>query len=52
MTRHLTANEDKIMAKRRNPAAQAVRTPMYRPRVVAPKKGKGSYKRNKTTIKN
>ena len=33
------------MAPKRNPAAAAVRTPAYRPRVVMPKKGKGSYSR-------
>ena len=29
-----------------NPIAKDVRTPKYKPRVVKPKKGKGSYKRN------
>ena len=28
-----------------NPMAKDVRTPKYKPRVVQPKKGKGSYKR-------
>ena len=28
-----------------NPIAKDVRTPKYKPRVVKPKKGKGSYKR-------
>ena len=28
-----------------NPIAKDVRTPKYKPRVVQPKKGKGSYKR-------
>ena len=30
-----------------NPIAKEVRTPKYRPQVVKPKKGKGSYKRHK-----
>ena len=30
-----------------NPIAKEVRTPKFRPQVVKPKKGKGSYKRNK-----
>ncbi len=30
-----------------NPIAKEVRTPKYKPQVVKPKKGKGSYKRNK-----
>ena len=30
-----------------NPMAKEVRTPKYKPQVVKPKKGKGSYKRNK-----
>ena len=30
-----------------NPVAKEVRTPKYNLRVVKPKKGKGSYKRNK-----
>ena len=29
-----------------NPIAKDVRTPKYKPRIVKPKKGKGSYKRN------
>lgn len=34
-----------MAAPKRNPAAQAVRTPAFRPRVVKPRKGKGSYSR-------
>ena len=30
-----------------NPMAKEVRTPKYKSQVVKPKKGKGSYKRNK-----
>ena len=30
-----------------NPIAKEVRTPKFRPQVVKPKKGKGSYKRQK-----
>jgi|TARA_B100001094_G_scaffold284667_1_gene298309 alternative ribosome-rescue factor len=30
-----------------NPMAKDVRTPKYKPRVVQPKKGKGSFKRIK-----
>ena len=30
-----------------NPIAKEVRTPKFRPQVVKPKKGKGSYKRKK-----
>ena len=30
-----------------NPIAKEVRTPKYKPQVVKPKKGKGSYKRKK-----
>ena len=30
-----------------NPIAKEVRTPKYKSQVVKPKKGKGSYKRNK-----
>lgn len=33
------------MAPKNCPAAKALRTPAYRPRVVMPKKGKGSYSR-------
>jgi len=29
-----------------NPIAKDVRTPKYKPRIVKPKKGKGSYSRN------
>ena len=37
-----------INYKKRNPMAQEVRTPKYKPRVVKAKKGKGSYKRQKS----
>ena len=30
-----------------NPVAKEVRTPKYKPKVVKPKKGKGSFKRKK-----
>ena len=33
--------------KKSNPIAKEVRTPKFRPQVVKPKKGRGSYKRNK-----
>ena len=33
--------------KKSNPIAKEVRTPKFKPQVVKPKKGKGSYKRNK-----
>lgn len=33
------------MKPKQNPAAAALATPAYRVRVVAPKKGKGSYSR-------
>ena len=33
--------------KKSNPIAKEVRTPKYKPQVVKPKKGKGSYKRQK-----
>ena len=33
--------------KKSNPIAKEVRTPKFRPQVVKPKKGKGSFKRNK-----
>ena len=33
--------------KKSNPIAKEVRTPKFRPQVVKPKKGKGSYKRQK-----
>ena len=32
--------------KKRNPIALELRSPKYKKRVVKPKKGKGSYKRN------
>ena len=37
----------KIKLSKTNPVAKEVRTPKYKPQVVKPKKGKGSYKRNK-----
>ena len=36
-----------INYKKSNPMAKEVRTPKYKPQVVKPKKGKGSYKRQK-----
>ena len=36
-----------ITYNKSNPVAKEVRTPKYKLRVVKPKKGKGSYKRNK-----
>ena len=33
--------------KKSNPIAKEGRTPKYKPQVVKPKKGKGSYKRQK-----
>ena len=33
--------------KKSNPIAKEVRTPKFRPQVVKPKKGRGSYKRQK-----
>ena len=36
-----------INYKKNNPIAKEVRTPKYKPQVVKPKKGKGSYKRQK-----
>jgi hypothetical protein len=33
------------MRQPRNPVARDLRTPKYRPRTVAPRKGKGSYRR-------
>ena len=36
-----------INYKKNNPMAKEVRTPKFRPQVVKPKKGKGSYKRQK-----
>ena len=35
--------------KNSNPIAKALRHPMLKPKVVRPKKGKGSYVRKKTT---
>ena len=34
-----------------NPVAKSVRSSLYRPKIVKPKKGKGSYKRNKKNEK-
>ena len=36
-----------INYKKSNPIAKEVRTPKFKPQVVKPKKGKGSYKRQK-----
>ena len=36
-----------IIYNKNNPMAKEVRTPKYKPQVVKPKKGKGSYKRQK-----
>ena len=33
--------------KKSNPIAKEVRTPKFKPQIVKPKKGKGSYKRQK-----
>ena len=44
MKKHKTLN---INYNKTNPIAKEVRTPKYKPQVVKPKKGKGSYKRNK-----
>jgi len=38
-------NFDRIF--KTNPIAKEVRTPKYKPKVVKPKKGKGSFKRTK-----
>ena len=38
--------------KKRNPIALELRSPKYKKRVVKPKKGKGSFKRNKDGKKN
>ena len=45
MKKHKTLN---INYKKRNPMAKEVRTPKYKPQVVKAKKGKGSYKRQKS----
>ena len=44
MKKHKTLN---MNYKKSNPIAKDVRTPKFRPQVVKPKKGKGSYKRQK-----
>ena len=44
MKKHKILN---ITYNKSNPVAKEVRTPKYKLRVVKPKKGKGSYKRNK-----
>ena len=44
MKKHKTLN---INYNKTNPIAKEVRTPKYKPQVVKPKKGKGSFKRNK-----
>ena len=38
--------------KKRNPIALELRSPKYKSKVVRPKKGKGSFKRNKNGKKN
>ena len=38
--------------KKRNPIALELRSPKYKKRVVKPKKGKGSFKRDKDGKKN
>ena len=38
--------------KKRNPLALELRSPKYKAKVVKPKKGKGSFKRNKNGKKN
>ena len=35
---------------KKNPIAKDLRTKKYKPRVVKPKKGKGSFKRKKTNL--
>lgn len=35
------------MKKKKNPVAKALRSPNLLPRIVKPRKGKGSFKRNK-----
>ena len=37
---------NKIMGKK-NPIAKTLRTPMFKKKVIKPKKGKGSFKRKK-----
>lgn len=37
---------------KRNPIARDLRTPKYRLRVVKPRKGKGSYRRDKRASRN
>ncbi len=44
MKKHKTLN---TIYNKNNPMAKEVRTPKYKPQVVKPKKGKGSFKRNK-----
>ena len=44
MKKHKILN---MIYKKSNPIAKEVRTPKYKPQVVKPKKGKGSYKRQK-----
>jgi alternative ribosome-rescue factor len=36
--------------RKRNPIARDLRTPKYRPRVVRPRKGKGSYRRKPRNV--
>ena len=35
------------MARKINPAARSLRSPALKPRIVTPKKGKGSYSRKR-----
>ena len=36
--------------KKKNLIAKNLRSPKYRPKIVKPKKGKGSFKRKKTNL--
>ncbi len=40
-----------IKLSKKNPIAKDLYTKMYKPKVVKPKKGKGSFKRKKRTVK-
>ena len=48
-TPHYTQNHRKVNAdmKRRNFIAKELLTPKFKPKIVKPKKGKGSFKRQK-----
>jgi stalled ribosome alternative rescue factor ArfA len=41
----------KRKSRRANPIARALRSPALKPRVVKPKKGKGSYRRRARTTR-